>query len=219
MHASKTFASIHFCAKSRATSWCCRSSRHNARIGPSWLIALLVEEDNNSKLEWPRERWVAWIRCALWRGVKTCSPKWHRAFFEMNAWKLARQRDRERVRVLKASAPAAMMTRSRRHLFFAPCLRGVGRKNSIANEWALASGRRKKVATQSGSHQINKCCGDVFALLVNAFGAGVANLVLFFFRGQSCCGRFFAAAGYARIGWVFRKFAPIKQGSVPHGLN
>lgn len=32
--------------------------RHNARIGPSWLIALLVEEDNNSKLEWPRERWA-----------------------------------------------------------------------------------------------------------------------------------------------------------------
>jgi hypothetical protein len=100
--------------------------------------------------------------------------------------------EREQARVLKASAPVVMMTLV--GTFFTSCLRGVEEKNSIANEWALASGRRKKEATESGSHQFNKCCGNVFALLVNAFGAGVANLVQGFF-GQELLWPLFTA-GY-----------------------
>jgi hypothetical protein len=115
----------------------------------------------------------------------------------------------ERARVLKASALVVMMTLV--GTFFASCLRGVEKKNSIANEWALASGRLKKVATESGSHQFNKCCGVVFALLVNAFGAGVANLVQGFFGARVVVDAF--CRWLRRIGRGFRKFSPIKRGS------
>jgi hypothetical protein len=134
-----------FVRKPGLRSWCCR---HNARIGPSWLIALLVEEDNNSKLEWPRERWVCgWIRSrrgALWRGAKTCSPKWDRVFLEMNAWKLARRR--ERASACIKSVCSSGDDDARRHLFYVVFERCRGKKIQLrmSERWQAADAKKRR---------------------------------------------------------------------------